>query len=124
MLSACTWNMLSVNTNFLCCFDLELCYMVQQGQFSIAFCFFIHSSIKYSILIFLDAVVLIYNTTNAPNNVITSSTAATTHNILLFQISNSRKMIMKPSHYHTTSPHIHTFKEKGIHLFHNGNSTK
>ena len=35
-----------------------------------------------------------------------------------------RKMFIKPSHYHTTSPHIHTFKEKGIHLFYNRKSTK
>ena len=70
------------------------CLAIQQGHFSTAFCSFIHSSVKYSILIFflfehqlvcflcfdiLVDVVFIYNTTNAPTNVTTSSIAAAAH---------------------------------------------
>ena len=88
------------------------CSAIQQGHYSTAFCSFSHSLVKYSILIFflfehqlvcflcfdiLVAIVLIYNTTNAPTNATISSIAAVahsnstaaTHNILLFQISNS-----------------------------------
>ena len=57
---------------------------------------------------------------NSSNN----TTTVVAHNFLLFQISNSHAMIIKPSHYHTTSPHIHTFNEKSIHLFHKKKSTK
>ena len=101
------------------------CLAIQQGHFSTAFCSFIHSSIKYSILIFflfehqlvcflcfdiLVDVVFIYNTTNAPTNATTSSIAAATHssNPQHPAISNFQFIEKCLSSHHTITLPVHT----------------
>ena len=101
------------------------CLAIQQGHFSTAFCSFIHSSVKYSILIFflfehqlvcflcfdiLVDVVFIYNTTNAPTNVTTSSIAAAAHssNTQHPAISNFQFIEKCLSSHHTITLPVHT----------------